>query len=84
MTSQQKEQLKKDTAARLRKPYADALSMLARCRQALHSLDPKDPKNHWPRKQLFISARSWVTESRAARFAYDAAAPDSTNDRAAA
>lgn len=81
MTPQQKAELKRETATRLRKPFTDSLEMLARCRKYLHSLDPKDPKNADPRGWLFFSAKSWVSEARASRFALEAVAPDSTNDR---
>lgn len=81
MTPRQKTELKKETALRLQKPYTDSLDWLRRCRVALHSLDPSTRENQEPRRHLFISARSWVYEARAAHFAYEAAQPDTTNDR---
>lgn len=82
MTPTAKEILKRETAPRLRKPFTDSLEYLAKCRNAMHQLDPKDPKDNWSRKQLYLSAKSWVTEARRARFAVEAASPDSSNDRA--
>ena len=82
MTPQQKIDLRNETALRLRTPYTDALMMLGRCRAGLHGLDPKD--HAWSRKQLFISAKSWVREARASRYCIEAAQPDTTNARAVA
>lgn len=84
MTPKQKADLKRETAVRIRKPFTDSLEQLAKCRKYLHQLDPKDPKNVETRRWLFISAASWACEARAARYALEAAGPDSTNDRAQA
>lgn len=82
MTPEAKAQLKRETAARLRKPFTDSLEYLAKCRNAMHALDPE--RDNWSRKQLYLSAKSWVTEARRHRYAIEAASPDSTNDRAQA
>lgn len=84
MTPTDKAELRRETAARLNKPFMDALDYLAKCRQGLHSLDPKEFGTSWSRKQLFISAKSWVTEARRAKYSIEAASPDSQNARSAA
>lgn len=81
MTPAAKAALRKETALRLAAPYTDSIQFLRSCREALHSLDPQEFRNSWSRKQLYISAKSWVREARAAQYAYEAAMPDRLNAR---
>lgn len=81
MTPDRKQQLRQDTANRLRKAYQGQLDWLSHFRQCQHMIDPKDARYAASRRDYYWQAKRQLEVVRKALYALEAASPDSVNAR---
>ena len=80
MTPDRKQQLRQDTANRLRRAYQHELEFLTHFRVCFHSC-PRDGRYEASRTSYYWSAKRQIEVVRKALYALEAASPDTLNAR---